>query len=195
MSGAGVGRGAGVRRGTWGGAGRGTGAAQARGGAGHGAALTTRSLVFSCSPKVFLWRRTPCATPAPEQCRPKLSKQIQMEAATAGLLLAETAQRAAAVQRVVASLDPAKDVLNSDANQRIGGRMLHFAVDGDDDDGWDATLALSTVQVNRKRLLDVGVDDSDEFMLGVVLLRQAIEIAELKARIVEANARIVEMER
>ena len=118
-----------------------------------------------------------------------------MEGATAGLLLAETAQRAAAVQRVVASLDPAKDVLNSDANQRIGGRMLHFAVDGDDDDGWDATLALSTVQVNRKRLLDVGVDDSDEFMLGVVLLRQAIEIAELKARIVEANARIVEMER
>ena len=122
-------------------------------------------------------------------------QQIQMEGATAGLLLAETAQRAAAVQRVVASLDPAKDVLNSDANQRIGGRMLHFAVDGDDDDGWDATLALSTVQVNRKRLLDVGVDDSDEFMLGVVLLRQAIEIAELKARIVEANARIVEMER
>ena len=116
-----------------------------------------------------------------------------MEAATAGLLLAETAQRTAAVQRVVASLDSAKDALNSDANQRIGGRMLHFAVDGDDD-GWDATLALSTVQLNRKRLLDAGVDDSDEFMLGVVLLRQAIEIAELKARIVEANARIVELE-
>ena len=66
-----------------------------------------------------------------------------MEAATAGLLLSETAQRVAAVQRVVASLDPAKDALNSDANQRLGGRMLRFAVDGDDDDGdgWDATLA------------------------------------------------------
>ena len=36
---------------------------------------------------------------------------------------------------------------------------------------------------------------SDEFMLGVVLLRQAIELAELKMRIVEANARIVELER
>ena len=122
-------------------------------------------------------------------------QQIQMEGATAGLLLAETAQRTAAVQRVVASLDPAKDVLNSDANQRIGGGMLHFALDmGDDDGGWDATLALSTVQLNRKRLIDAGVDDSDDFMIGVVLLRQAIEIAELKARIVEANARIVEME-
>ena len=120
-------------------------------------------------------------------------QRILMEGATAGLLLAETAQRTAAVQRVVASLDPAKDALNSDANQRIGGRMLHFAVDGDDD-GWDATLALSTVQLNRKRLIDAGVDDSDDFMIGVVLLRQAIEIAELKARIVEANARIVEME-
>ena len=122
-------------------------------------------------------------------------QRILMAGATAGLLLAETAQRTAAVQRVVASLDPAKDALNSDANQRIGGRMLHFAVDNDgDDDGWDATLALSSVQVNRKRLLDAGVDDSDEFMLGVVLLRQAIELAELKMRIVEANARIVELE-
>ena len=44
-------------------------------------------------------------------------------------------------------------------------------------------------------MLDAGVDDSDEFMLGVVLLRQAIELAELKMRIVEANARIVELER
>ena len=44
-------------------------------------------------------------------------------------------------------------------------------------------------------MLDAGMDDSDEFMLGVVLLRQAIELAELKMRIVEANARIVELER
>ena len=120
-------------------------------------------------------------------------QRILMAGATAGLLLAETAQRTAAVQRVVAALDPAKDALHNNVEHRLGGRMLQFAVDGDDD-GWDATLALSTVQLNRKRLIDAGVDDSDDFMIGVVLLRQAIEIAELKARIVEANARIVELE-
>ena len=79
---------------------------------------------------------------------------------------------------------------------QIVDQPVYFALDmGDDDGGWDATLALSTVQLYRKRLLDAGMDDSDEFMLGVVLLRQAIELAELKMRIVEANARIVELER
>ena len=45
-----------------------------------------------------------------------------------------------------------------------------------------------------RRLIGAGVDDSDEFMVGVLLLKQAIRIAEQNAQIAEQNARIAELE-
>ena len=46
----------------------------------------------------------------------------------------------------------------------------------------------------RRRLIGAGVDDSDEVVVGVLLLKQAIRIAEQNAQIAEQNARIAELE-
>ena len=68
------------------------------------------------------------------------------------------------------------DPLHADPVNAIDGNMLADALDLINvPDTWDASLALTSVQGKRKRMIENNESDQDEYMVATVILSQEIK--------------------
>ena len=86
------------------------------------------------------------------------------------------------------------DLLHADRVNAIDGNMLSDAVDLINvPDTWNASLALTSVQGKRKRMIENNEADNDEYMVATVLLSQEIKLARQRRRIAQLESAILQL--
>ena len=60
-------------------------------------------------------------------------------------------------------------------------------------DPWDASLALTSIQGKRKRMIENEEADNDEYMIATVLLSQEIKLARQRRRIAQLETAITKL--
>ena len=83
------------------------------------------------------------------------------------------------------------DPLHADPVNAIDGNMLADALDLINvPDTWDASLALTSVQGKRKRMIENNEADQDEYMVATVILSQEIKVQRQRRRIAKLETQV-----
>jgi hypothetical protein len=86
------------------------------------------------------------------------------------------------------------DPLHGDPANAIDGNMLADALDLINvPDTWDASLALTSVQGKRKRMIENNEGDQDEYMVATVILSQEIKVARQRRRIAKLESALLQL--
>ena len=86
------------------------------------------------------------------------------------------------------------DPLHADPKNAIDGNMLADALDLINvPDTWDASLALTSVQGKRKRMIENNEGDQDEYMVATVILSQEIKVARQRRRIAKLESALLQL--
>ena len=84
--------------------------------------------------------------------------------------------------------------LHADPVNAIDGNMLADALDLINvPDTWDASLALTSVQGKRKRMIENNEMDQDEYMVACVILSQEIKVARQRRRIAKLESALLQL--
>ena len=87
-----------------------------------------------------------------------------------------------------------EDPLHADARNAIDGNMLADALDLINvPDTWDASLALTSIQGKRKRMIENNEADQDEYMVATVILSQEIKVARQRRRIAKLESALLQL--
>ena len=86
------------------------------------------------------------------------------------------------------------DPLHADPVNAIDGNMLADALDLINvPDTWDASLALTSVQGKRKRMIENNEADQDEYMVATVILSQEIKVQRQRRRIAKLESALLQL--
>ena len=86
------------------------------------------------------------------------------------------------------------DPLHGDPANAIDGNMLADALDLINvPDTWDASLALTSVQGKRKRMIENNEGDQDEYMVACVILSQEIKVQRQRRRIAKLESALLQL--
>ena len=86
------------------------------------------------------------------------------------------------------------DPLHADPVNAIDGNMLADALDLINvPDTWDASLALTSIQGKRKRMIENNEADQDEYMVATVILSQEIKVQRQRRRIAKLESALLQL--
>ena len=86
------------------------------------------------------------------------------------------------------------DPLHADPVNAIDGNLLADALDLINvPDTWDASLALTSVQGKRKRMIENNEGDQHEYMVATVILSQEIKVQRQHRRIAKLESALLQL--